>query len=139
MTTEQITGEQDGNPLFEAFDSWLWSACSCDTEVGWTCGAHKNAQPLRLALQDIMALHSEFKIYEECECAERDEEGHLLSDPEWSEFAFCAKSFMYLICRECCTDGEDTEMTEECADHHNHGEGRPICKTHRAITNRLGE
>ena len=59
MTTEQIIGEQDGNPLFEAFDSWLWSACTCDTEVGWTCGAHKNAQPLRLALQDIMGLHKD--------------------------------------------------------------------------------
>ena len=59
MTTEQITGEQDGNPLFEAFDSWLWSACTCATEVGWTCGAHKNAQPLLLALQDILGIPDE--------------------------------------------------------------------------------
>lgn len=60
MTHDELLGrieEQDGNPLFEAFDSWLWSACSCDTEVGWTCGAHKNAQPLRLAIQDVLALH----------------------------------------------------------------------------------
>ena len=91
-----------------------------------------------LALQDVLGLHSDFKIYGECECAERGEEGHLLSDPEWSEFAFCAKSFMYLICHECCTDGEDTEMTEWCADHHDHGEGKPICNTRQAINNRLG-
>jgi hypothetical protein len=71
-------------------------------------------------------LHSEYRIYEECDHAHAYEEdrGGVI---DCGDFVTCEDGYLYAACRECCTD--EGGQTEACGDGHHHGTGKPICPT----------
>lgn len=64
-------------------------------------------------IQSVQDLHSPYKIYDECECADKTTPGHV----EIHEIGTTC-SHIYSICRECCAD--DGYQTEDCANYHTH-------------------
>lgn len=90
---------------------------------------------LLTAVRAVLDLHQPFGIYDDC--------GHEHTTQEVIEgdaidtglFYACPNSLMYRICTECCTVG--MEQTENCASEHDHGPGKPFCRTHDAIAKAL--
>jgi hypothetical protein len=81
------------------------------------------------------ALHSEYKIYDECGHNHRySEDGDL--EPGVIEVEdvglVCEEGLQYVICRECCTHGGRQGQTVTCVDDHDHGVCWP-CPTLQAL------
>jgi hypothetical protein len=81
------------------------------------------------------ALHSEYKIYDECGHNHRySEDGDL--EPGVIEVEdvglTCEDGLQYVICRECCTHGGRQGQTVTCVDDHDHGVCWP-CPTLQAL------
>jgi len=90
------------------------------------------------AVEAVRSIHKPFGIYDEC--------GHDHTEEDLaSGFAVdanlhyaCADALMYRICTECCTEGMG--QSEACVSSHEHGPGKPFCRTIEAITRKvLGE
>lgn len=87
-----------------------------------------DAPALLAVLRHVQALHSEFRIYDECG------HQHTETDVFVRDIAdvglVCEEGFMYSVCRHCCTDASG-DQTEECASSHDHS--RWLCPTRQAI------
>ena len=69
----------------------------------------------------LEALHAPWRVYDECDHEHTDEDilaGKAYNIPEIGYTC----DLMYVICRECCTDGPSgyEEQTEGCATYHTH-------------------
>ncbi len=86
----------------------------------------------RFAVEAVLALHSEFRIYDECghEHSQEEVDAGTAVNCDGADFVTCRDGYAYSVCRACCTDG--WSQTEECASHHDH-DCWP-CPTYRAIT-----
>lgn len=85
------------------------------------CGAEQSEDAPLAALRD---LHRPFGIYDECDHKHEAVDGDVVDVDDIG--LTCAK--LYDVCRECCLGGNDSQ-TEECVEGHDHGPGKPICKT----------
>ena len=83
---------------------------------------------LLAAVDAVLALHRPHRIYDECDHAHEDRAGVI----DCGEFLTCEDSYMYSICRECCT--LFGHQTEQCAGEHEHGRDDRICPTYRAVS-----
>ena len=87
------------------------------------------------ALDRVLALHSPYRIYDECDCTQEQKD----DDPDGTHvYALdigTTCNLQYVICRECCCDGTDREyQTETCANWHHHTtDPGTRCTTIRAI------
>lgn len=81
------------------------------------------------ALNAVRELHAPFRIYGECDCtdAEKDDEQTHVEVEDVGRTC----NLLYLICRCCCYDGYS--QSEDCACEHDHGDGKPLCPTIRAL------
>jgi len=90
---------------------------------------------LLAAVEAARALHQPFSIYDECEHDHTEADVASLAAVDAGEFLTCADSLIYVICAGCCLGrSAGYGQTQDCADEHDHGEGRPICPTHAAIS-----
>ena len=81
------------------------------------------------AFEELKKLHMPFAIYSECPCDDPEHGGRESIEIGNGDFWTCNDPDFY-ICEECCCCGED--MSEHCAEDHDHGKDKPICMT-RAI------
>lgn len=82
----------------------------------------------------IRSLHRPYKIYDACDHKHTDEDraaGRAVAVEDVG--LTCEDGLMYVVCRECCTDGG--YQTEVCATEHQHSPGPeiPICSTAVAL------
>ena len=80
---------------------------------------------MKALFEDLRALHSPYKIYDEC--GHDHHEGDIEAVYIEEIGMVCGDGFQYEICRECCMNGGDFQ-SEECQDH-DHGKDKPICAT----------
>lgn len=80
----------------------------------------------------ISELHRELRIYDPCDCGHSDEAVLAGDAVDTGEFIACEETYLYSICRECCTDSSG-EQRPDCFDDHCHGTGVPFCKTQRIL------
>lgn len=78
--------------------------------------------------QQVRELHSEFRIYDECDHDHTDEDVEQGRAVDTPDFRSCDEVYMYSICAHCCTEPEYGQ-TETCAGDHNHRPGAPLCPT----------
>lgn len=90
----------------------------------------------REALAPIRELHRPWTIYAECD-HQLDDDPHEIGNEhpdslhhyEYEIGWTC--EVMYKVCAECCVD--DVYQSEDCANYHDHGPGKPICPTARLV------
>ena len=101
-----------------------------------------NVRLLLAVVDAVLALHREFRIYEECDHAHAYDggtEGESGAVVDCGEFLTCDDGYLYSVCRECCAQGSAAggpHQTEECATNHEVGKCWP-CPTRRAIAAKL--
>ena len=88
----------------------------------------------------IRELHRPFRIYDECDHADHDDDVVLI---ECDGFTTCADGYMYSVCTECCctTDVGDWPpgQTEDCTAYHDHDDAKPRCATIAALDEPVAE
>ena len=84
---------------------------------------------LLAAVEAVLALHAEFRVYEECG-RQHACDGVI----DCGDFITCEDGYLYSVCRDCCTGGRD--QTEECAGEHDRASCWP-CPTREAISRAL--
>lgn len=91
---------------------------------------------LRATIERVRSLHKPFGVYDECDHQHESEDtsAGVFDVPDIG--LTCLK--MYDICRECCVGWSDSQ-SEWCADAHNHGPGKPLCKTREILDTTHGE
>lgn len=89
----------------------------------------------RDTLAQLRALHRPFGIYPECSCPWVDDldglGGYKHDGGEvvnCGDFETCLPPTEY-VCAHCCRDVSGDYFTLECAEHHQHGPGKPHCQT----------
>ena len=113
-------------------------------DLGYEEEAHRGAvmtsglaaRRLLAAVEAVLAHHSEFRIYDECDHEHSQEEvdAGTAVDCPGADFVTCRDGYAYSVCRACCTGG--WSQMEECASDHDHGDCWP-CPTCWAITTAL--
>lgn len=89
---------------------------------------------LLAALDAVLTLHREFRIYDECGHAHTEADLDAGAAIQTADMVTCQDGYAYSICADCCRDGWG--QAEECASEHDHGQCWP-CLTHAAITREL--
>ncbi|MGE0229338.1 MAG: hypothetical protein AB7U23_12625 [Dehalococcoidia bacterium] len=89
----------------------------------------ERAEKAEAALARVTALHQPWRIYDECDCT--DEQRDATEHHEIDEVGFTC-NMIAVVCSECCIERD--YHSEECATYHDHGDGKPLCATRRAIT-----
>ena len=92
---------------------------------------------------EVLALHAPFKIYDECEHDHTDKEVREGRAVYIEDLGYtCESALMYVICRECCTNGDEDDryQTEECNDYHEHAAdgSKPRCPTAALVASFAG-
>ena len=78
------------------------------------------------AIGKVRELHEPSAIYSECDCTDENHGGREVVEVGNYDFYTCSPPD-YLVCSECCAS--DGEQEEHCASGHDHGPGKPHCKT----------
>jgi hypothetical protein len=82
----------------------------------------------RAALERVRALHSEWRIYDECGHKHTDEDVTAGRAKHVNDVGtVCEDGLMYVVCRHCCTDDGGYQI-EDCL-YHAHGPEFPRCAT----------
>lgn len=92
------------------------------------------------AVRAGLDLHKPFGIYDECDHDHSDKDVAEGVAVDAGFYFACNDALQYRICTGCCTSGGDRpEQTEECVTHHDHGPGKPWCRTYQAMAAELLE
>lgn len=98
---------------------------------------YENSENAEEALSAVVALHGEFRIFDECGHEHTEEDVKAGRAFNVSEVGYvCEDGYRYSICRECCRDGD--YQTEDCATYHKHTADGPQCRTVHAVAEKLG-
>jgi hypothetical protein len=104
-------------PICNASEKWR-------EDADFIAHAREDIPYLLGVISAVRALHRPYGIYDECDHQHEEAGGDVIDASEIG--LTCAK--LYDVCRECCTDDGDYQG-ESCADGHEHGPDKPICKT----------
>ncbi|OLE25881.1 MAG: hypothetical protein AUG44_14700 [Actinobacteria bacterium 13_1_20CM_3_71_11] len=99
---------------------------------------------LKGRIDKALALHVEFKIYDECDHDHRYNEDGALPEGvlDIDEIGLtCQGAYLYSICSNCCTGGSEEWQTEACANDHKHDGASPCwpCPTRAALASGVPE
>ncbi|WP_454232185.1 hypothetical protein [Mycolicibacterium fortuitum] len=127
--------EDETEPLGESPDIDTLAAINRAAEIGMLSAGDKALATKQLAerqtqaLNKVREIHKPFKIYGECDCTDV-EQGDEQTHVDVEEVGRTC-NLLYQICQSCCLDGDS--QSEDCACGHDHGPGKPICPTIRAL------
>jgi hypothetical protein len=85
---------------------------------------------LRRAVEAVRDVHHPHPIYELCG---HDESDAACVDPvQLDDGTWTCGQLVAVVCAACCVDVRGRQ-TDECAEDHDHGDGRPLCLTIAAL------
>lgn len=100
--------------------------------AAWVEASADDVAPLLTALDEVLKLHSAYRLYDECSHEHTEDEVRAGLATDAGEFFACEEGFERIVCRHCCAiDGSG--QTEDCAVTHLADECWP-CPTIQAIT-----